>query len=97
MLLLHPRHTERFLIDRPMPGDRGSPALVRAVKRRLMSTPHEEIENFLIASGTDLTEASDVALEFARCMCDELHTALAQWEAEMKDLLQTEAAGASHA
>ena len=61
-----------------------------------MSTPHEEIESFIIASGTDLTEASDVALEFARCMCDELHTTLAEWEAEMNVLLETKASGASH-
>jgi hypothetical protein len=55
-----------------------------------MSTPHEEIERFLAARGTDpATDPDDalaVAREFARCMCDELRDALAQWEFETASL-----------
>jgi hypothetical protein len=47
-----------------------------------MPTPHEEIERFLSARGTESGDALAVAREFARCMCDELRDALAQWEFE---------------
>ena len=56
-----------------------------------MSTPHEEIESFLSASGTDPNVAIDVALEFARRMCEELRATLGQWEAETEVLHETKA------
>ena len=60
-----------------------------------MSTPHQEIKCFLASSGTDPGAALAVALEFARCMCEELRTTLAQWEGEMEALQETKAATAS--
>ena len=52
-----------------------------------MPTPHEEIECFLAARGTDPDHAAAaVAREFALCMCDELRDALAAWESETASL-----------
>ena len=60
-----------------------------------MSTPHQEIEGFLAISAADPHAALDVALEFARSMCEELRAILTQWEVEMKALQETKAAVAS--
>ena len=60
-----------------------------------MSTPHQEIKCFLASSGTGPDAALAVALEFARCMCEELRMTLAQWEVEMEALQETKAATAS--
>jgi len=60
-----------------------------------MSTPHQEIKSFLASSRTEPLAALEVALEFARCMCEELQTTLSQWELEMETLLETKAIAAS--
>jgi hypothetical protein len=60
-----------------------------------MSTPHQEIECFLAISAGDPHVAMEVALEFARSMCEELRTILTEWEVEMKALQETKAATAS--
>ena len=62
---------------------------------RLMSTAHQEIKCFLASSGTDPGAALEVALELARCMCDELRIVLAQWVVELEALQETKAAAAS--
>jgi len=61
------------------------------------STPRQEIRSFLAASGTDPDAALNVAMEFARRMCDELRTTLAQWEGEMEILQETQAVAAAAA
>ena len=63
--------------------------------RRLMSTPHQEIKCFLTLSRTEPNLALEVALEFARCMCEELRTTLTQWEVETEALQETKAVRAS--
>jgi hypothetical protein len=60
-----------------------------------MSTPRQEIEGFLAISAADPHAALNVALEFARSMCEELRIILTQWEVEMKALQQAKAVTAS--
>jgi hypothetical protein len=60
-----------------------------------MSTPHQEIKCFLASSRTQPNLALEVALEFARCMCEELRKTLTQWEVETEALQETKAVRAS--
>ena len=59
-----------------------------------MSTPRQEIKCFLASSRTEPDLALEVALEFARCMCEELRTTLTQWEAETEALQESKAMSA---
>jgi hypothetical protein len=60
-----------------------------------MSTPHQEIKCFLASRRTEPAAALEVALEFARCMCEELRTTLGGWEVELEALRETKAVAAS--
>jgi hypothetical protein len=71
--------------------------LAGAIRRRMMSTPHEEIARFLTASGTDPSRRSSVSLEFARRMSEELRALLYEWEVAVRALEQTKAVVASAA
>jgi hypothetical protein len=55
-----------------------------------MSSPHEEIESFLVTNRTDPKRRLVVALEFARCMSQELRAILSQWEAAEEALERIE-------
>ena len=56
-----------------------------------MSQPHEEIQNFLLSNCTDPKQSVEVSLHFARAMCEELCTALSQWQQAVQALEQMKA------
>ncbi len=53
-----------------------------------MSQPQQEIQDVLLSSGTDPRMSLNVAAQFARAMCKELSSALAEWEQALEALEQ---------